>query len=190
MASCWSIGGERARATANRTATAGTAERDIHAAVAFLRDRDDVDDDRIGGLGLSVGGELMLQAAAESDGLRAVVSEGAGIRSLKELRGIGGIEPWLARPVIAMSTLSTAVFSNQMPPVALHELVGDIDVPVFLIYASNGHGGEMLSEQYYDLAHEPKELWEIDGAHMGGFDAEPAEYERRVVGFFDEALLG
>ena len=59
-------------------------ERDIHAAVDFLQHRPDVDPDRIGGIGFSVGGELMLQAAAENDGLAAVVSEGAGHRSLKE----------------------------------------------------------------------------------------------------------
>jgi hypothetical protein len=26
--------------------------------------------------------------------------------------------------------------------------------------------------------------------HVGGIREEPAEYERRVVGFFDDALLG
>ena len=36
-----------------------------------------MDPERIGGLGLSVGGELMLQAAAETDAIKAVVSEGA-----------------------------------------------------------------------------------------------------------------
>ena len=56
-------------------------ERDLDAAVAFLEQRADVDPGRIGGIGLSVGGEMMLEAAAESDGLKAVVSEGAGIRS-------------------------------------------------------------------------------------------------------------
>ena len=33
------------------------------------------------------------------------------------------------------------------------------------------------------------ELWEIPEAHhVGGLQARPEEYERRVVGFFDEAL--
>jgi hypothetical protein len=33
-------------------------------------------------------------------------------------------------------------------------------------------------------------LWEVPGArHTGGLDAQPQEYERRVVGFFDAALL-
>ena len=50
----------------------------MHAAVDYLRSRADVDPDRIGGIGLSVGGEMMIGAAAESDGLAAIVSEGRG----------------------------------------------------------------------------------------------------------------
>src|SRR6185312_9486719 len=41
-------------------------DRDVLAAVEYLRSRPDVDPRRIGGIGLSVGGELMLQAAAET----------------------------------------------------------------------------------------------------------------------------
>jgi uncharacterized protein len=52
--------------------------RDIDAAVAWLQGRPDVTGSRIGGIGFSVGGEMMLQAAASNSGLRAVVSEGAG----------------------------------------------------------------------------------------------------------------
>ena len=59
-------------------------EKDLDAALAFLRNRPDVDPNRIGGIGLSVGGELLLQTAAHTDELKAVVSEGAGIRSVKE----------------------------------------------------------------------------------------------------------
>ena len=33
------------------------------------------------------------------------------------------------------------------------------------------------------------ELWEIpESSHIGGLDARPAEYERRVVSFFDRSL--
>jgi dipeptidyl aminopeptidase/acylaminoacyl peptidase len=38
-------------------------ERDLHAAAAFLRSRADVDPGRIGGLGLTVGGEMLIRAA-------------------------------------------------------------------------------------------------------------------------------
>ncbi len=164
-------------------------QNDIHAAVQFLQRRDDVDAARIGGLGLSVGGELMLQAAAESDGLNAVVSEGAGIRSVREAGGLGLAAKLFAGPVLFMATLSTAVFTNSMPPPSLHELVSNIDAPVFFIYAIPGGGGEILSEDYYEAATGSKQLWAIEGSHVQGIDDEPEEYERRVIAFFDAALL-
>ena len=52
-------------------------ERDLHAAAAYLRSRSDVDPERIGAIGLSVGGEMLIRAAAESDEFAAIVSEGA-----------------------------------------------------------------------------------------------------------------
>jgi hypothetical protein len=60
-------------------------ERDIHAAVTFLQSRPDVDPDRIGGIGLSVGGEMMMEAAAESGDLKAIVSEGSSGRSVRDI---------------------------------------------------------------------------------------------------------
>jgi fermentation-respiration switch protein FrsA (DUF1100 family) len=166
--------------------------KDLNAAVAFLQSRSDVDPDRIGGIGFSVGGELLLQAAAESDALKAVVSEGAGIRSVREALESSGSELIVAAPVWSVTTAATTVFSNTTPPPNLKELVARIAPrPVFLIFSTNGQGGEQLSSEYYAAAGEPKELWEIpDAGHVGGMTAHPEEYERRVVGFFDGALLG
>jgi hypothetical protein len=59
-------------------------EPDLKAAVSYLARRPEVDAERIGGLGLSVGGELLLQTAARDGRLRAVVSEGAGTQSLND----------------------------------------------------------------------------------------------------------
>ena len=50
---------------------------------SWLRRQPDVQDERVGGIGFSVGGEIMLQAAAENHHLRAVVSDGAGERSVR-----------------------------------------------------------------------------------------------------------
>ena len=48
-----------------------------------------------------------------------------------------------------------------------------------------------LNPGYFVAAGEPKELWRIpEGGHTGGIDARSGEYERRVIGFFDRALLG
>src|SRR3954452_20231585 len=59
-------------------------EKDVKAAIAFLERRPEVDAARIGGIGLSVGGEMMLETAAQTDALAAVVSEGAGARAFAD----------------------------------------------------------------------------------------------------------
>ena len=62
--------------------------------------------------------------------------------------------------------------------------------PILLIAAPNSKNGEKLNREYYAAAQEPKALWEIpESNHTGGIDARPRQYERRVVGFFDDALL-
>jgi dienelactone hydrolase len=167
--------------------------KDIEAAIAFLERQPDVEPGRIGGIGLSVGGEMMLQTAAETDGLAAVVSEGAGARSYTEDmdQDLPGTEKVLGAPLSAIKTASIAVFSDQAPPPNLKDLVGRIaPTPLFLIAAPNSGHGEDLNRGYYKAAGEPRTLWEIPEAkHTGGLDARPQEYERRVVGFFNEALL-
>jgi uncharacterized protein len=93
--------------------------------------------------------------------------------------------------VWAGMTAGTAVFSNHAPPPNLEDVVERISPrAVFLIYAKGGQGGEELSQDFYEAAGEPKEVWEVpEGGHVGGAEARPREYERRMVGFFDDALL-
>jgi fermentation-respiration switch protein FrsA (DUF1100 family) len=64
--------------------------------------------------------------------------------------------------------------------------------PVFLM---QGGADQVISpdsgQRLYAAAGEPKELW-FDPAlgHARFFDERRAEYERRVMGFFDHYLLG
>jgi hypothetical protein len=163
--------------------------RDVEAAVAYLRTRPDVDPYRIGGVGLSVGGEVMLQAAAETDSLQAVVSEGAGVRSVREAIHVPGSVKVIFTEIMTVATLGTAVFASDLPPPSLIDLSADISEPLFVIYSDQGQGGETISQQFYDAAPGPKELWVAPGGHVGAIDAAPDEYERRVVAFFDDNLL-
>jgi fermentation-respiration switch protein FrsA (DUF1100 family) len=168
-------------------------DKDILAAVEFLKHRPDVDPGRIGGIGFSVGGELMLQAAAETADLAAVVSEGAGTRwlgeEIEEYDTIPGWDKWLSLPLYAVKTGSVAVFSNTAPPPRLTDLVPRITQPLYLIWAPNGGNAETMNPVYYRLAGGPKTIWEIpDARHIQGLTAHPKEYERRVVGFFDRVL--
>jgi fermentation-respiration switch protein FrsA (DUF1100 family) len=166
------------------------AARDVAAAVAYLRSRPDVEPGRVGGLGLSVGGELMLQVAAEDGGPDAVVSEGAGYRTLREYVEQPGAGTWLLAPQIAVLMGTMRLLAHESPPAPLQDLVGHISPrPILLIEAGHGQGGESLNALYYRHAGEPKEYWLIPEAHhTGGLEARPAAYERRVVGFFDRAL--
>jgi uncharacterized protein len=168
-------------------------ERDLHAAASFLQGRDDVDPERIGGIGRSVGGEMLIEAAAESDAFKAVVSEGGSGRSLRDdLANHGWSDP-AGIASQAVLTAAVAVFTNNLPPADLKSLAPRIAPrAVFFIYGEHGQGGteKAPNEGFYAKAGEPREIWEVPGAqHVGGITTRPAEYERRVIAFFDQALL-
>jgi hypothetical protein len=168
-----------------------TGERDLRAALTFLRRQPDVDPTRIGGLGLSVGGELMLQTAAHTRALRAVVSEGAGQRSLAEHLDnpeVGRVQRWVTG--MLAQTAAVAVLSNSRPPESLADLMPRIAPrPVLLIEALNGNPDEILNEIYAQRGGPSTERWTTAaGGHTGALAAAAADYERRVVGFFDRAL--
>jgi hypothetical protein len=166
-------------------------ERDLHAAAAFLRSRPDVDPERIGGIGLSVGGEMLIRAAASSDVFKAIVSEGASGQSIRD--GIANGE--VSDEILADGavTLATALFTNDLPPPSLKGEVPKIAPgAVFFVYGEKGQGGTETKPNrgFYDAAREPKQIWEVpNGQHIAGITTEPEEYERRVIGFFDDALL-
>jgi uncharacterized protein len=166
-------------------------EKDLVAAIEFLKGRPDVEAGRIGGIGLSVGGETFLQAAAHSEDLAAVISEGATARTGSELDSVPG-SPWAQVTFNRVITAGTAVFSNSSPPQNLIEQVDEIAPrPVFLIYAPNVDNGdeERFNRAYYREAGRPKAIWGVpEAGHVGAQDARPREYELRVTRFFDNAL--
>jgi dienelactone hydrolase len=166
-------------------------DRDLLAGLQYLRSRPDVDRDRIGGFGFSIGGEMLLEAAAQSDGFKAIVSEGAGSRVGDE--DVSGPARLLAEPNLAVMTAAVTVFSNHGPPPPIVDRIGTISPrPVFLIYAEHGIGGENVRQPtYYEAAGEPKAIWRVPGSkHTGGIEARSSEYEQRVIAFFNDALLG
>ena len=166
-------------------------ERDIRAAVAFLQGRPDVDPERIGGLGLSVGGEMMIEAAAESPELKAIVSEGASGRSVRDILANPGSR-WQEVIGNSVATAATAIFTNNLPPADLRSLVPRIAPrAVFFVYGERGQPvEEPANRAFFEDAGGQKEIWEVpDAGHVGGLEARPDDYERRVIGFYDDALL-
>ena len=167
-------------------------ERDLLAAVAFLRSRADVDPERIGSIGLSVGGEMLIRAAAGSDAFKAIVSEGASGQSVRD----GFANGELSTDLLAEGTvtLATALFASDLPPPSLKSQTPKIAPrSVFFVYGEEGQGGTETKPNrgFYEAAGEPKQIWEVPGGqHIAGITTEPEEYERRVIAFLDDALLG
>ena len=134
---------------------------------------------------------MMIEAGASTPALKAVASEGAGIRSVREALATPGAQKWFAAPFLAIETAATAVFYNHAPPANLGDLAARVSPrPLLLMYSGTGQGGEIeLNPIFHRRAGASSTLWEIPGAgHVGGIRAQPKEYERRVVGFFDAAL--
>ena len=168
-----------------------TFDEDIRAGVRFLQDRDDVDPERIAGLGLSVGGEMMLQTAADTRGLAAVVSDGAGARVFsEELADQSALNKVISAPTFALKTGSLAVFSGHAPPSDLTTYIPRIAPrPILLIHAARGEV-DAKTPEYLAAARGP-------GRGLGGPAAAatppgstrcPAEYSQRVLAFLDGSL--
>lgn len=171
----------------DRNAYGWGATPDIDAGVEYLLAQDPVNS--VGGFGQSVGGEQMIEAAASNPQIKAVVSEGAGERSFREML-IRGPAAALAIPQSLVLTGSVALLTGTAPPPALDDLASEISPrALMLINGAAGSGGEELNTEYFAAAGEPKELWTIEnGGHTAGLVDEPEEYRRRVTEFFEEHL--
>jgi hypothetical protein len=165
------------------------AQPAIAAGLDYLEGRPDVNPKRIAGFGVSLGGEVLLDAAAHDHRLAAVVSDGATrpvdgdkARPKGTLEGAVG---WLTmRSVRAVSGMKTSPsLIPMMPRIAPR--------PVLLV-AGGGFPDEIAASRLYrDAGGATVQLWELpDTGHTAGLRKHPAAYERRTVGFLDRALHG
>jgi fermentation-respiration switch protein FrsA (DUF1100 family) len=134
---------------------------------------------------------MMLQTAAEDEDLAAVVSEGAGARSMaEELDDVSGLGKVTTALSYGARDLANSVLQNRLPPENLTSLIGKIAPrPVFLIHGGADDAGHR-NPDYFAAAKQPKQIRGAGGGHTDGISEQPREYERRVVGFLDRALLG
>ena len=164
-------------------------ERDVDGALDFLRERPDVDPERIGGIGLSTGAEVLLEVAPERRDLRAVVADGLTARSFDDYRNLDGLTE--AAPFYWTMMAGARVFSGSSPGPPLEELAAEVSpTPLLLVSTGVGLATEIdFNRLYAEAAREPVELWELpDVAHTAAVRERSDEYEERVIGFLDEAL--
>jgi fermentation-respiration switch protein FrsA (DUF1100 family) len=166
---------------------------DLEAWVRFAQAQPGVDPARLGILGNSLGGTLAIELAAQTPAVRAVAANSA-FSSLRDtldtsIRFYTGLRPFPFVPLIAFWAEREAGIT--VDDVDATRWIGRISPrPVFLM---QGGADVVIStssgQRLYDAARAPRELWFDRQVGHAGFDtAQPAEYERRVVAFFDAAL--
>ena len=160
--------------------------KDIAGALAFLKDRDDVDPNRIGALGLSTGADALLDLAPERPDIAAVVTDGAAAGSFADWQRLRGTELGTVPGWMMFTTIR--VLSGDPPSRPLEDQIRRLRSPALLI--SSGTDVERDFNALYDRAADAAvEHWNLPGAHhTRAIHEYPREYEQRVTAFFDAAL--
>jgi uncharacterized protein len=162
-------------------------QQDADAALEYLRQRRDVRVERIGVIGVSLGGEVAIQAAARDNRWRAVVLEG--------VQGGSPADMQASEPDPASFVTLTIMYGigrmlgGSGSPASNPELIERI-APRPLLLLSAGQGTEArANEEYRRRGGSTAELWNLpDAPHAAALRTDPAGYERRVIGFLDRAL--
>ncbi|HEV7205830.1 MAG TPA: alpha/beta hydrolase [Jatrophihabitans sp.] len=167
-------------------------DRDIAAAAGLLEHRPDVDPARIGVLGLSMGGEEAIGAAAAVPALRAVVAEGATGRTAGDKSGWlpGGMSGAVQRYLDWMTFGTTRLLSPAPFPPTLHSAIDRASGTSFLLITAGGSPDEARAAAYLESAAPSRvQVWTVpDAGHTGGLVTRPQEWTARVTGFLHSSL--
>jgi uncharacterized protein len=163
------------------------AQPGLDAGIDYLVRRPDVDPRRIAGFGVSLGGEVLLQAAARDRRLAAVVSDGAARPTdSKEFNRVGVVE----RAMTWSAVQALRGVSGMRPSPSLVGIMPRIAPRPVLLVASGGEPTEIPTARHYrDTGGATVQLWELpDTGHTAGLRTHPAAYERRTIAFLDRSL--
>lgn len=167
----------------NRLGWNGTS--DISAAVDFLTARDEIE--LIGGLGLSMGGEVLLGAASEYPMMEAVVVEGATYRSVGEYTSLPSNRPFHRNMTHRIFSFMVRTFSGDTPPATtiMDSLEATTDTEFLFIVAGNENEEIVYNKMFQTAVDDRGDLWIVpDSGHIQGLFRERGDYERRIVTFF------
>lgn len=163
---------------------------DVKIALDFLLQREEVDPDRIGILGFSIGGQIAIRAASEYEQIRAILADDPGFVTVDDAPPPSNTKERILYFVSWVDGRGVSLWTGIPIPAGIPEALRNI-APRPILFIDTGQAeGRALVRYFYQIADEPKELWEIPEANHGAqFIARPLEYEEKMILFFDHALL-
>lgn len=163
-------------------------DADLAAAVDLLADRPDVDPRRIGVVGMSMGGEQALNAAAGDARLRVVVAEGLGPRLAGDITELPAGFAGLVDRVTPHLIVATARLLTDAPvPMPQADALAALAPRPVLLVAGRGEIAHV--EALAASAAGPVEVLALpDTPHTQGLREHPEQWRQRVLGVLDEAL--
>ncbi len=166
-----------------------TGSLDIGAAVAYLQAQEEVR--VIGGLGLSMGGEILMGAASAYPQIRAIIADGATHRAAADYIDLPMNVPLYRNFTQSVFTFMVSAFSGDQPPTpTLLQSIQASDTTQFMFIAAGSNDDEIaFNTLFNEQTSEHSTLWVIPKVdHTGGFAAEPDTYEQRVIRFLKRTL--
>jgi pimeloyl-ACP methyl ester carboxylesterase len=159
------------------------AQPAVDAALDFLEPRAE----RVAAFGSSLGGEVLLEAAARDERIEAVISDGAARPEDKmEIKDPGAVERAMASFIVH----APRIIGGERAAPSLIDLMPRIAPrPVLLISAGGDPEETPTNRAYLEAAGPSAELYSIpEAGHTSGLAARPREYEARVTAFLERAL--
>jgi fermentation-respiration switch protein FrsA (DUF1100 family) len=167
-------------------------DRDVGGAVQFLAGRPDVGDGRILAVGVSMGGEEAIGAAATNPRICGVVAEGATNRTAADkswLSGAYGVRGLLQEGLDRLTYGLVDALTPASPPVSLRTAVGAMAPRPVLLIAARRVGDEPKAAAHIARG-SPRtvSIWVAPGAgHGNALEARQHEWTDRVTRFLDSA---
>ncbi|MEP6493245.1 MAG: alpha/beta fold hydrolase [bacterium] len=165
---------------------------DAAAAMAYVREM--MPDERVGVIGVSMGGAATLLGpgpiSANAFVLESVyptIRQAVSDRLATWFGPFSGIGRWFTSPVIGLVGSEIGVAESELQPI---DRIGRIDAPLLLISGTEDHYTPIAeAESLYAHAPARKSFWAVVGAgHEDLHEFVRTEYERRVGGFLLKCL--
>jgi pimeloyl-ACP methyl ester carboxylesterase len=166
---------------------------DLLGAVDYLKGREDVDTERIGVLGYSMGANAVMFACAKTEDIKAAIA----VQPVRPISFGRRLSEALLGPLggIALSVARRAYYRAGGPlwEIADPAIVSDLISPTAILYVQ-GDGdpwGDVTNvRRFYDLGKEPKMLEIVPSLNRYGGYLYLSEHPEVMLGFFEEHLAG